>query len=164
MTDRSMSQDRDARQHACIHQFPITAPHSEQQPGDCERCDLPWAEVPYRKQVAFSGGRYNDGPQADTDRLATIRASFEHTTHPAWRDTTDVGWLLGRVDQLAADLAQAHADVNDNARLAFQARDRADRLRKRLLHMATAWEQLPDTIRTATAVEAIRNLLEHDHA
>lgn len=103
-------------------------------------------------------------PQADTDRLATIRASFEHTTHPAWRDTTDMGWLLGRVDQLTAQLDQAHADVNDNGRLVFQARDRADRLRKRLLHMATAWEQPPDIIRTATAVEAIRLTLETDHA
>lgn len=73
--------------------------------------------------------------------------------------------MTDRVDQLAADLVQAFAGGNDNARLAFQARDRADRLRKRLLHMATAWEQQsPDMIRTATAIEAIRNLLEHDHA
>ena len=100
MTDRSLSQDREARQRGCIHQFPITAPYSEQQPGDCERCELPWAEVPYRKQVAFSGGRYGGDPQPDTDRLARIRSRFAQTSIEVSR--IDMAWLLLEVDRLQA--------------------------------------------------------------
>lgn len=75
------------------------------------------------KDAAEHARRSN--PQADTDRLAAIRAEFERTTHPDWRDTTDFGWLLARVDQLTTDLAQAHADINSNAGLFFEARDHA---------------------------------------
>jgi len=75
------------------------------------------------KDAAEHARRSN--PLADTDRLAAIRAEFERTTHPDWRDTTDFGWLLARVDRLTADLAQAHVDINSNAGLYFEARDHA---------------------------------------
>jgi hypothetical protein len=90
-------------------------------------------------------------PQADTDRLATIRTSFEHTTHPDWRDTTDMGWLLGRVDQLTAErdthqsgreqlraISRDHRGERDRYRLAWQsARRRAEAWRGDYVTVAT---------------------------
>ncbi|MFD4397239.1 hypothetical protein [Kitasatospora sp. NPDC058478] len=41
--------------------------------------------------------------------LADIRARFERTTNPGWRDVTDVGRLLGEIDRLRTELAAARA-------------------------------------------------------
>jgi hypothetical protein len=41
--------------------------------------------------------------------LADIRARFERTVHPDWRDDTDIGRLLAEVDRLRAELARYEA-------------------------------------------------------
>jgi hypothetical protein len=102
VTDRSVIKDRQA---ACIHQFPITAPHSEQQPGACERCNLPWTGLTDRQREVFSGGRHGRAPR-DDDALARVRfrhdaakAAEEYPTQHTW----DIGWLLAHADQLTAE-------------------------------------------------------------
>lgn len=67
------------------------------------------------------------------DPLAEIRARFEATTHPNWRDTTDVGVLLAAVDRLTAELAASDDEVtavmlhNDATCEAVAERDRLRR-------------------------------------
>jgi hypothetical protein len=94
-------------------------------------------------------------PQADTDRLAQIRASFERTTHPAWRDTTDVGWLLARVDQLTADLAKAREAAKQRSDMLEEARD----LLESNGHPRVHGDDWPDIIPAITALIAERDRL-----
>lgn len=54
------------------------------------------------------------------EREQQIRAEFERTTHPDWRDTTTVGVLLAELDRLRAELAKLRAcdcypNPNDHA-------------------------------------------------
>lgn len=54
-----------------------------------------------------------DTPQL-RERIAAIRAEFERTTRPEWRDVHPTGLLLAEIDRLNAELAH----VNDALRAA----------------------------------------------
>lgn len=103
MSDRSLIRDRDERQRECIHAFPTGAPHSEQAPGPCERCDLPWSELARRQQQVFSGGKYGAAPrdwtpaEENLSEAAALCRSAVNVTKPG------VGAELAELFDLAGD-------------------------------------------------------------
>jgi hypothetical protein len=101
MTLRSLTRDRDDRQRNCVHAFPTGAPHSEQAPGPCERCDMLWEDLTMRQKHVFSAGAYRaDTPQGDQDDL---NAAAELCRSAADIMKQDVGDLMAELFELAAE-------------------------------------------------------------
>lgn len=63
-----------------------------------------------RKPIADRAAESHAGDIPDrATRIADIRARNARLTHPDWRDTNDVGWLLAELDRTRAALAAAQA-------------------------------------------------------
>lgn len=140
-------------------------------PRDVCTCEHPRSTHGEQREGPYCSGGQGDEPICTCSgfafkrltRLEQIRWEHERAAEydPAFSALTATGVLLAEIDRLTADVAHRRQQNRELAAMEENARKQHRALADRISEMATCWEQqLPDTIRTAAVVSALRAAVE----